>query len=97
MTSQQASAIASQGKLCVHLFDELCRLLRDPVSQEEARISQSTSYDELGRFRIWAGNIGALQDIQSPASLSHRLREQHKIASRIMQLLEDLKETLEDG
>ncbi len=51
----------------------------------------------LGRFTIWAGNIGALQPFESKSSLDYRLRDAQKIAIQIAGLLDDLAELLEDG
>ncbi|KAH8749410.1 hypothetical protein F5882DRAFT_488661, partial [Hyaloscypha sp. PMI_1271] len=52
--------------------------------------------DSYGQFKIWAGNIGALQPIQSASSLDYRLREVPKVSKQVVTLLQDLDESLED-
>jgi len=97
MTSNQPSLIASQCRLCVSYFDQLSSLLKAQERQSLFGISHTAVCDELGRFRIWAGNIGALQTIKLQSSLDYRLREAPKILRQIVQLLEDLSESLQDG
>ena len=50
--------------------------------------------DELGRFKIWATNIGAHQRGQS--SLDFRLRDASHIRDEVLTLIEDLQRTLQD-
>lgn len=52
--------------------------------------------DNDARFRIWAGNLGALQRLSSKASADYRLREAPEVASRILEILEDICDTHED-
>lgn len=97
MNSKTISPIASHGRLCVDYFDKLRLLLQDQDPQKHAGISYSTVCDELGRFRIWAGNIGALHEKREKSSLEFRLREAPKIADQVVELLQDLSESLEEG
>lgn len=92
-----ASPVASQGKACVRHFDELCALFEDEERQFIYDIPHSQACDYYAQFKIWAGNIGALQTIHSASSLDYRLREVPKVASQVVSLLEDLDEVLEDG
>jgi hypothetical protein len=55
------------------------------------------SCDELDRFRIWAGNIGALQHVKVRSSLDYRLRDAPKLGDQISRLLVDLNTALADG
>lgn len=48
--------------------------------------------NEGGRFRVWCGNLGALQ--QSFASLDYRLRESPVILSSVCGLLQQLRSNL---
>ncbi|KAM0797365.1 hypothetical protein BDR22DRAFT_780021, partial [Usnea florida] len=50
--------------------------------------------DELGRFRIWAANIGAHQT--GCSSLDFRLRDASHVRAQIMKLLESLLRKLQD-
>ena len=96
MTSGRASAIATQACICVDDFKTLSSLVQG-LGHQPQWISNSMICDELDRYRIWAGNIGAFQEAQSPVSLDYRLRAQPKIANQIIELLEDVEEALKDG
>ncbi|CZR61999.1 uncharacterized protein PAC_11896 [Phialocephala subalpina] len=60
-------------------------------------ISESEVSDTLGRYRIWAGNIGAFQHSELKISLSFRICDAPKIAARIAELLGDIAESLDDA
>ncbi|KAH8805202.1 hypothetical protein F5884DRAFT_885273 [Xylogone sp. PMI_703] len=92
-----ASPIALWGRACDSHFDQLCALFEDKERQFIYDISHLQICDSYSQFKIWAGNIGALQTIQSASSLDYRLREAPKVSKQVVALLEDLDETLEDG
>ena len=89
------SPIAERSNGCLQLFDRLSSLLHDNDSKH--LISPAACLDELGRFCLWANNIGAFLRIEFRNSLDFRLREASKICSRVVEFLEDLVEALEDG
>ena len=89
------SPLAESSHRCLQLFDQLYSLSADKIVVHS--ISRDDCLDELGRFRVWANNIGAFLRIEHRNSLDFRLREVFKITSRIHELLEDLAESLEDG
>jgi hypothetical protein len=97
LASPATSPIASQGKACAQHFHQLCTLLEDAERQAMYGISHLQVSECSGQFRIWAGNIGALQTIQSASSLDYRLREVPKVSKQVLSLLEDLEEALADG
>lgn len=90
------SPIASRAKKCAGLFEDLVELLRQPDHQA-CEISDTEATDAFGRFKIWAGNIGAFQQIDLKSSLDYRLRDAAKISTQILENLDDLTESLEDG
>ena len=49
------------------------------------------------RFNQWASNIGALQPVDSPLSLEHRLRNAPMIRDFILRVLTDLRESMQAG
>jgi hypothetical protein len=63
--------------------------------QDIEAVTRSAVDDELGRFRIWATNIGALSI--GRVSLDHRLRDADYLHQNVKSLLEDLKESLSEG
>lgn len=84
--------IAPKAHECVRRFNELCSSL-----PEAERIARPALVDQLGRLKIWAGNIGAFQELPLPSSLDYRLREAPKIVNQVIELLNDLSETLQEG
>ena len=79
---------------CSQRFEELSALAKDHSS---SLVSSSNCLDELARFRIWANNIGALLNPEQRNSLDYRLRSSPKVYERVIEILEDLVEGLEDG
>lgn len=88
-------SLATSSVDCARLIDRLASLLHDPECESRSALLQKAIEDQSGRFRIWAGNLGAFQHLPSPASLDHRLRESPKIATQIQELLEDLQDSLQ--
>ncbi|KAE8440784.1 hypothetical protein EG329_006584 [Mollisiaceae sp. DMI_Dod_QoI] len=91
-----ASPVATHGQVCDRHFDELCALFDDEEREFIYEISRLQVSDSYGQFKVWAGNIGALQSIQSASSLDYRLREVPKVSKQVVALLQDLDEALED-
>lgn len=63
--------------------------------KHQDELSGTTVENELGRFRIWASNIGALNI--GRASLDYRLRDAEYLHQNVNSLLEDLKQSLNEG
>lgn len=97
MTTVQATSsptsISSRAKKCLELFDELLGL----PDALDGDASAAEAVDCLGRFKIWAGNIGALQQPELQSSLDYRLRDASRIAIQTVDLLDELAESIEDG
>jgi len=89
--SRLNGSISRHGAVCLDGLEGLCK------SSITSQLSPDDCAAQLGRFRIWALNIGALQDAHLPTSLEYRLREAPKLVDRIVELLEDIEESIEDG
>ncbi|KAL1636600.1 hypothetical protein SLS56_001185 [Neofusicoccum ribis] len=66
--------------------------VRSPQNQDSGQVELSEVTDELGRFRIWAGSIGAHRKGRS--SLDYRLRDASHIKKKVQTLLEDLNDVI---
>jgi len=99
MTTLQAasSPVSSRAKKCVELLVALVALPHQPHEQPGHDLSAAEAVDCLGRFKIWAGNLGAFQHFESKSSLDYRLRNASKISAQIVDLLDELAESVEDG
>lgn len=93
------SPICSRAREVVESFRHLEIASRDVESQQfySAAPDFGSISDSLGRFKIWAGNIGALQRFELKSSLDWRIREAPKISTQIVNILEELIESLDDG
>jgi hypothetical protein len=85
------SSIADHTQWCLRHFqtaqNSLACMAIEPKSVLEL-VSEAVD-NELGRFRLWCGNIGAHRHGKS--SLDHRLREASHIKSRVIELLQRIQ------
>lgn len=77
---------------CQRNFQALSNALK---TTNENELSSVAVEDELGRFRIWAANIGALNI--GTASLDYRLRDAEYLRQEVISLLKELKKNLDIG
>lgn len=98
MAPEEASSIASLSNACLISLDRLYFLLKgSPDKEREFEIKPSKLYDELARFKIWGDSIGAFQSTEAAVSLAQRLKNAPRTAAQVVELLQDMKEALEDG
>lgn len=86
------SAIRLGAAANVRDFQSLLNALsihKSPVLDHEA------VQDEFGRFRVWSGNLGALQ--KGHSSLDYRLRDAPLLSAEVSKLLKELEENLHAG
>ncbi|TKA60163.1 hypothetical protein B0A55_11454 [Friedmanniomyces simplex] len=76
--------IASRTRECLKTFDALSRV---PVI---ARDVADAVKDNLARFRIWAGNIGAYHSPHDKRSADYRLRDGPEVRAQLIELLDEL-------
>lgn len=88
-------SIASWYGVCIESFGRLCDLLRVSESEFSSQISLLALQNEIGRFRVWAGNVGAHRGGRT--SLDHRLREASQVHEQVTKLLSDLGGALQEG
>lgn len=88
--------IGTIGISCIRSFERLIAILSDRDSLWDGETSLSVAQDELGRFRVWAGNIGGLQQGSKSSSLDYRLREAPQVKGQVMRLLDDLNDSLHE-
>ena len=87
--------MSSPALLASPIKDATIRCLKGFESILDAARSEDSSNaeDNLTRFRIWSGNIGAHHGLPSRGSADFRLREAPEVKSRILELLDDIAET----
>lgn len=80
---------------CFTSFNRLYEVLESEEADNASRMHFASIADEIGRFNVWAGNIGAHQNGRS--SLDYRLRDASHIREEFVKVLQYLRETLDDG
>ena len=86
-----AATVSAQCHNIIEILQSVISFLTvggEPSSQ----IDQKQVVDELERFSLWVGNIGATHRAESLLSLESRLREASDVLEFVSQLLEDLTE-----
>lgn len=89
-----STSIAPLIPLCLKSLREFSIVLAAKDRDGSASL-QSALADQTGRFKVWAGNIGAHQTGRS--SLDYRLRDASHIKLRVIRFLNDLQEQLVEG
>jgi len=87
-------SIASSVKECFQIFKALCGKV-ETSEDETIRSSLDDFKEELGRFRVWSGNIAAHRS--GASSLDYRLRDASDLKDKVMNLLTDLLDALQNG
>lgn len=85
-----------------HVFQEFQRVQQDIQQVEnngrkETKAQADAIEDAFEKFRLWTGNLGALQDPSDTRSLEFRLRNAQAVRRRVGELLEELLELLQNG
>jgi hypothetical protein len=80
--------------MAIHVLVRECL---DAFSIEcEDRMCSSDIQDELGRFKVWTGNMAAQHSSRSRRSLEYRLRDSSRLRETVVSLLRDLKRALRE-
>jgi len=87
-------SIASQVKACFASFKLICDSLKLSTIPHFSALAEDF-IDELGRLRVWAGNIAAHKSGQS--SLDFRLRDASHLKEKVLTYLKDLNDSLQNG
>ena len=79
----------------VRSFQNLVNALVTSNDKWREQFSQETLEDEFGRFRVWSGNLGALQ--KGHSSLDYRLRDSPLLSGNALKFLEELNHNLNEA
>ncbi|KAJ4294170.1 hypothetical protein N0V90_007860 [Kalmusia sp. IMI 367209] len=86
-----AVPVSAQCRACITTLKTIISTLSDP-NKQKSRLHHQQVNDELERFSLWIGNIGAIHLPESPLSLESRLHGSEYILTHILKLLNDLNE-----
>jgi hypothetical protein len=88
-------AVAEQVAKCLTAFQLLEHSCLQKGLTEDNRDIPSLLDDEFGRLKIWSSNLGAHRSGKS--SLDFRLSDATELRARVVELLESLTESLDEG
>ena len=77
---------------CVRCFASLSSSLAAGAVEHQGSMSPLAIDNEYARFKIWAGNLGALQ--RGPSSLDVRLRDSVVMRQTVLRFLDELQDSL---
>ena len=97
MSSVAPGPISRNTQSCIRLFQSVISVLRDEDNSPWSNLKISVVADELNRFKLWAGNNGAIQGSSSRASLDSRLQDEPFVAQQVSKFLENLSGDLHEG
>ncbi|PGG95723.1 hypothetical protein GX51_08146 [Blastomyces parvus] len=83
-------SVLEKCRYCITTLKTVVTTLAEP-NHQNGPIGDQVN-DQLERFSLWTGNIGALHRPDSPMSLEARLSEAGDVLSYVLNLLDDLSE-----
>jgi hypothetical protein len=73
--------------------------LTNALATSDGKWTDSVDYDgfqdEIGRFRVWSGNLGALQ--KGHSSLDYRLRDSPLLSTNALKFLKELEDNINEA
>ncbi|EMD87923.1 hypothetical protein COCC4DRAFT_92805, partial [Bipolaris maydis ATCC 48331] len=84
-------SVSDQCRSCIAILQEVISAPPHPDRSGNNAINLLMR-EELDRFSLFVGNIGALHQPESPMSIESRLQRAHDVLAHILGLLDDLKE-----
>ena len=95
MVSSDPKVISIHYRTCAKAFNLFINAFRDAEDRFKEQVPLLEVESQLGRLRVWAGNLGVHQTGKS--SLDHRLRYAEHIRQKAISLLDDLNDALCNG
>src|SRR5438034_10330251 len=92
VSSSAMMSIAIASSTCLQCFTRLIFSLGRCRLEHQESMPLKAVENESGRFKVWAGNLGALQKGRS--SLDFRLRESSIMQTTVLKFLDQLQDTL---
>lgn len=94
-TAGLVASINSLLGVCVRSFGSILRL---PLHNNDDYVKSAVDlHEELGRLRLWAGNLGAHRKHGDRLSLDHRLREAPELHRLVSEHLRDIFQAIKSG
>ena len=88
-------SIFTRSKTCLSNFGKLTKSLDAEGNAFLQELSPLAVKDEVGRFKVWAANVGALDTGRS--SLDTRLKDAVFVSTHVLRLLDHLNDSICQG
>ncbi|KAL9093228.1 MAG: hypothetical protein Q9159_000405 [Coniocarpon cinnabarinum] len=88
-------SVSSQCQGCIKALKAIVSALCD-LGRQKRRIHDKQVDNELERFSLWIGNIGAIHLPESPLSLESRLCDAEDILNHVLELLNNLYDVTQE-
>ena len=95
MATLDPRLISTHCGTCIEAFSLFINALEYAEPKFKEQVSSLEIQTQLGRFRVWAGNLAVHQTGKS--SLDYKLRYVEHMRQRAVSLLDDLDDTLRNG
>jgi pentatricopeptide repeat protein len=86
-----ALSVSDQCRSCIVTLQEITSILAQ-THHGDRHVTHAQVSEELDRFSLFIGNIGALHRPESPMSIESRLQEANDVLTHILSLLNDLND-----
>ena len=88
MNPERSHPISEKSTICLRFFREIEAVLQS-TARPDLKLPVTLVSDELDRFKLWAGSIGAIYDpTHRDSSLDLRLVEAPRVASQVIAFLD---------
>ncbi|KAF8457010.1 hypothetical protein BGX38DRAFT_1139725 [Terfezia claveryi] len=94
-------SIADWYHSCIAAFERITASVDNLAPEPDSKSHESKEpalqlvQDQIGRLRVWAGNMGAHRPAGNRMSLDYKLKEASHIQNTVVELLEELSTSLE--
>ena len=100
-TTNPPQSISDWYHSCIGSFENITTVVNnlatpelDSDTHEMKELALQRVRDQIGRFRVWAGNMGAHHRADSRMSLDYKLKEASRVHNMVLELLEELNSSL---
>jgi len=95
-TANPPQSIRDWYHSCIGTFEKITKGVGNcNLASGSHELALQLVQDQIGRFRVWAGNLGAHHPASNRMSLDYKLKEASHIHNTVVELLEELHTTLE--
>jgi hypothetical protein len=92
---EDSALIANHVQLCFAGFAKFCLSFAKADTATKHKVAPFNVNDEIGKFRLWCGNIAAHR--RGRSSLDYKLREASHIRDRVLDLLRNLESIIREA